>query len=121
MGHTSHHYKMTRTYYKHSDSPDFSRIIVTVHNKSGILYSTMKVIYSLLCFINIDVEGEAMSLAFVKYRFDRAEHSIDIKSHGNSIKEGAPFRRTNPSTLNLLKKGVVNQTPLTKYSQMLRT
>ena len=34
MGQSSHHYKVTRMYYKHSDSPDFSRIIVTVHSES---------------------------------------------------------------------------------------
>lgn len=29
----SSHYKLSRTYYRHSSSPDFSRIITTVHGK----------------------------------------------------------------------------------------
>jgi len=31
MGSHRHHYKLTRTYYHHSDSPDFHRIITTAH------------------------------------------------------------------------------------------
>ena len=31
MGNHSHHYKITRTYYRHSCSLDFTRIITTVH------------------------------------------------------------------------------------------
>lgn len=31
------HYKITRTYYRHSSSPDFKRIITIVHSK-GIVY-----------------------------------------------------------------------------------
>ena len=33
LGKTSSHYKVTRTYYKHLDSPDFHRVIVTIHGK----------------------------------------------------------------------------------------
>ena len=33
MGTLSSHYKLSRTYYRHSSSPDFSRIITTVHGK----------------------------------------------------------------------------------------
>lgn len=33
MGSSSSHFKVTRTYYRHSDSPDFSRTIITVHGK----------------------------------------------------------------------------------------
>ena len=33
MGHHSHHFKLTRTYYRHTSSPDFTRIITTVHGK----------------------------------------------------------------------------------------
>lgn len=33
MGNHSHHYKVSRTYYRHSSSPDFRRVITTVHSK----------------------------------------------------------------------------------------
>ena len=33
MGSHSHHYKITRVYYRHSSSPDFTRIITTVNGK----------------------------------------------------------------------------------------
>ena len=51
-------------------------------------------------------------LAFVQYGFDRKEHPIDIKPHGNSKKRHL-FRRTKPSTLKLVKKAVEeNKRPL---------
>lgn len=37
MGSLSSHYKLSRTYYRHSSSPDFSRIITTVHGKCVIV------------------------------------------------------------------------------------
>ena len=33
MGSHPNHYKLTRTYYRHSSSPDFTRIITTVHGE----------------------------------------------------------------------------------------
>ena len=33
LGCTSNQYKIVRTYYRHSVSPDFSRIIVTIYGK----------------------------------------------------------------------------------------
>ena len=33
MGSHSHHYKITRAYYRHSSSPDFTRIITTVNGE----------------------------------------------------------------------------------------
>ena len=33
----SHHYKVTRVYYRHSSSPDFTRIITTVNGKVTII------------------------------------------------------------------------------------
>lgn len=33
LGTTQHHYKVSRTYYRHSTSPDFSRLLVTVHSE----------------------------------------------------------------------------------------
>ena len=33
MGNHPHHFKVTRTYYRHSSSPDFSRIITTVNGE----------------------------------------------------------------------------------------
>ena len=40
----------------------------------------------------------------VVYAFDRHEHSINLKPHGNSTKKKTPFRRTKQSTMRLLKK-----------------
>ena len=59
-----------------------------------------------------DCKVELQRLAFVQYGFDRKEHSIDIKPHGNSKKQRS-FRRTKPSTLKLVKKAVKeNKRPL---------
>ena len=33
MGLHSHHYKVSRTYYRHSSSPDFRRVITTVYSE----------------------------------------------------------------------------------------
>lgn len=33
MGNHSHHYKVSRIYYRHSSSPDFRRVIATVYGK----------------------------------------------------------------------------------------
>ena len=33
IGDHPHHYKLTRTYYRHTSSPDFTRIITTVHGE----------------------------------------------------------------------------------------
>ena len=59
-----------------------------------------------------DCKGNLQPLAFVQYGFDRKEHPIDIKPHGNSKKRHS-FRRTKPSTLKLVKKAVEeNKRPL---------
>ena len=42
----------------------------------------------------------------MQYGFDRKEHPIDIKPHGNTKKKDTSFKRTKPSTLKMLKKGV---------------
>lgn len=47
----------------------------------------------------------------MKYKFDRSEHDIAVSSHGNAIKKGGPFKRTKPSTMKMLKKGVVGRRP----------
>ena len=61
----------------------------------------------------LDHRGELQQFAFVLYGFDRKEHAIDIKPHGNMRKEGASFKQTKPSTLKLVKKGVEeNKWPL---------
>jgi len=60
-----------------------------------------------------DYRGELQRLAFVQYGFDRKEHPIDIKPHGNTKKRDTSFKRTKPSTLKLVKKGVEeNKRPL---------
>jgi len=49
----------------------------------------------------------------VQYGFDRKEHPIDIKPHGNTKKRNNSFKRTKSSTLKLVKKGVEeNKRPL---------
>ena len=47
---------------------------------------------------------------FVQYSFDRHEHSIELRPHGNS-KGKEPFSRTKPSTVKLLKDAVHTKTP----------
>ena len=42
----------------------------------------------------------------MKYRFDRHEHSIDIKPHGNAITKNKPFSRSKASTISLLRERV---------------
>ena len=59
-----------------------------------------------------DCKGNFQCLAFVQYGFDRKEHTIDIKPHGNSKKQHS-FKRTKPSTLKLVKKTLEeNKRPL---------
>ena len=59
-----------------------------------------------------DCKGTLQPLAFIQYGFDRKEHAIDIKPHGNSKKQ-LSFKRTKPSTLKLVKKAVKeNKRPL---------
>ena len=48
----------------------------------------------------------------VTYTFDRKEHPIDIKPHGNSTKKKGPFRQTKPSTMKILKSEVENKAPI---------
>ena len=55
-------------------------------------------------FVSTDYKGNLQRLAFVQYAFDKNEHPIHVKPHGNS-KGKTPFRRTKPSTLQLVKKG----------------
>lgn len=45
LGDFPHHFKLTRTYYRHSSSPDFTRIITTAHSK----YINLPLL--LLCFL----------------------------------------------------------------------
>ena len=60
-----------------------------------------------------DCRGNLQRLAFVQYSFDRKEHPIDIRPHGNSKKKEDAFRRTKPSTLKLIKTSVTeNKCPL---------
>ena len=51
LGSTSNHFKITRTYYKHADSPDFSRLIVTVHGKELLkLFAQFTMKIEMECF-----------------------------------------------------------------------
>ena len=46
----------------------------------------------------------------MQYSFDRSEHSIELRPHGNS-KGKEIFSRTKPSTIKLLKDKVQTKTP----------
>jgi len=58
----------------------------------------------------IDSRGHLQQLAFIQYSFDRREHPIDVRAHGNS-KGKHPFRRTKPSTIRLLKQSAQTKVP----------
>ena len=42
----------------------------------------------------------------MQYRFDHKEHAIDIKPHGNMKKQDGSFKRSKPSILKLVEKGI---------------
>jgi hypothetical protein len=69
MSSVSTSFKIVRSYYRHSASPDFSRTIAMAYDHCGIL----------------------QQLAFVQYSFDREEHIVHIDPHGNSIKSKKPL------------------------------
>ena len=58
-----------------------------------------------------DSQGQVQQLAFVQYAFDRYEHPIGIRPHGNS-KGKKPFSRSKSSTISMLKKSVETKQPL---------
>ena len=64
-----------------------------------------------------DSQGEEQRLAFVQYSFDRHEHSIELKPHGNS-KGKESFSRTKPSTIKLLKDTIQTKTPRVALRQV---
>ena len=65
------------------------------------------------CFLAfLDHSGQLQPLTFVQYRFDRAEHPIEITKHGNSLKNKGPFKRTKASTIAMLKKGLDKHQPV---------
>lgn len=65
------------------------------------------------CFLAfLDHSGQLQPLTFVQYRFDRAEHPIEITKHGNSLKNKGHFKRTKASTIAMLKKGLDKHQPV---------
>jgi len=50
-------------------------------------------------------------MAFVQYAFDRNEHAIELKLHGNSKKRSKVFSRSKLSTIELLKKSAETNAP----------
>ena len=58
-----------------------------------------------------DCQNRIQKLVFVQYAFDRNEHSIELKPHGNSKKRSKVFSRSKPSTIKLLKKSAETNTP----------
>ena len=129
LGKSSHHYKLIRTYYRHADSPDFRRIITTAEGNANIHYTLVTLIsflFSVAC-ISISLRGigflflfctdhlgHQLRLAFIQYSFMNHEHPIQLRPHGNSKGHHSktPFRRTKPSALHRLQKGVVTKSPL---------
>ena len=51
MGHHSYHFKLTRTYYCHTSSPDFTRIITTVHGKCVAVSETTVWWFPTICIV----------------------------------------------------------------------
>ena len=68
---------------------------------------TLYVLYIILA----DSQNQIQKLAFVQYAFDRNEHSIELKPHGNSKKRNKLFSRSKPSTIELLKKSAQTNAP----------
>ena len=62
-------------------------------------------------FCPSDYRGQCKQLAFIQYGFDRQEHPIEAKPHGNSKGE-RPFCRCKPSVLKQMKGSVENKPPL---------
>ena len=90
-------------------STDASTFVLVQWNH---LYNILKYYFHILLFAISDCKGTLQRLAFVQYGFDRKEHTIDIKPHGNSKKQ-LSFKRTKPSTLKLVKEAVKkNKRPL---------
>ena len=69
-------------------------------------------IIHVMIFINFFVEfqNELKELAFVQYSFDRQEHPVDLRPHGNS-KGKQLFKRTKPSVIQQLKEASKNKPP----------
>ena len=68
------------------------------------------------CFLAfLDHSGQLQPLTFVQYRFDRAEHPIEITKHSNSLKNKGPFKRIKASTIAMLKKGLDKHQPVKFY------
>ena len=57
----------------------------------------------MLCAFLSDANGQQLNRAFVQYTFDRHEHSVELKPHGNS-KSKKPFSRTKPSVIHRIKE-----------------
>ena len=64
-----------------------------------------------------DYQGQCQQMAFVQYGFDRNEHPIDVKPHGNS-KGKKPFSRCKASTLKMLKRSAEAKPPLQALRQV---
>lgn len=64
-----------------------------------------------------DANGQQLNRAFVQYSFDRHEHSVELKPHGNA-KSKKPFSRTKPSVV--VSKSQLSPKHLEKYSEKLK-
>lgn len=60
-------------------------------------------------YLFTDSQNQLQNLAFVQYAFNRNEHPIELKPHGN--KKDKPFCRSKPSTLQLLKESAQRNAP----------
>lgn len=76
-----------------------------MHHPKVNCYVTLKVKFPL------SIQGRCKQFAFIQYGFDRQEHPIEVRPHGNS-KGKKPFRRCKPSVLKQLKESVDKRSPM---------
>ena len=60
LGSFSHHYKVTRVYYRHSSSPDFTRMITTMNGK-GVTISLYMYCINFLCAAILSLGGTPLN------------------------------------------------------------
>lgn len=88
-GNTKKCYTLIRRHYACVSSPDLSRHIASL----------------------TDHKGRVKPYQFVQYRFSGAEHSVNIRPHGNSKKVARAYKRTCPSTLKDLEEELKTHPP----------
>ena len=82
-------YTLLHRHYIRKSSPDLSRHISVL----------------------LDPSGKLKPYQFIQYRFAGEEHSVEVKTHGNTKKILRPYKRTCPSTLKDSKEEVKQHPP----------